>query len=230
MVEFVIDIEGKPPTSADPIQTMYVDSAASAADKGIHVYQGLAAWAVEAGARHRRPDVEPGPDNPFALLLSSFEAGAGGLAYEVPLRCRLQGTVCFPPSTTLPEVQAEFERAFRKLVEEDPWLSRGHSSLEWGDNMGEAAATDLQGDLVRAAKAAIVDVTNEEPRLNCAYALSDTRYPLVDWKAQAIGIGPGCGGLGTKDEWIDREQYLDTIAVVAELLRRMLSEDSQSPP
>ena len=229
MVEFVIDVEGKPPDSADPIQTMYVDSAISAADKGVHVYQGLAAWAVEAGARHRKPEVEPGPDNPFALLLSGFEAGAGSLAYEVPLRCRLQGTVCFPPPTRMSEVQVEFERAFHRLVDEDPWLSRGHSSLEWGDNMGEAAETDLQGDLVSAARAAILEVTKEVPRLNRAYALSDTRYPLVDWKAQAIGLGPECGGLGTKDEWIDREQYLDTIAVVAELLQRLLSEDSPSP-
>ena len=72
-------------------------------------------------------------------------------------------------------------------------------------------------------------MTNEQPRLNCAYALSDTRYPLLDWKAQAIGIGPVCGGLGTKDEWIEREQYLDTIAVVAEILHRLLSEDSPGP-
>ena len=229
MVEFVIDIEGKPPASADPIQTMYVDSAVSAADKGMHVYQGLAAWAVDAAARLRKPDVDPGPDNPFALLLSRFEAGTGSLAYEVPLRCRLQGTVCFPPSTTLSEVQAEFEHAFHGLVDADPWLSRGRISLEWGDNMGDAAETDLQGALVGAARAAIVDVTNEQPRLNCAYALSDTRYPLLDWKAQAIGIGPVCGGLGTKDEWIEREQYLDTIAVVAEILHRLLSEDSPGP-
>ena len=102
--------------------------------------------------------------------------------------------------------------------------------LEWGDNMGEAAETDLQGNLVSAAKAAILGVANEEPLLNHAYALSDTRYPLLDWKAQAIGIGPKCGGLGTKDEWIDREQYLDTIVVVAELLQRLLADDSPSPP
>ena len=230
MVEFVIDIEGKPPESADPIQTMYVDSAVSAADKGICLYQGLTAWAAETGSRHRKTAVEGGPDYPFALLLSRFEAGADSLAYEVPLRCRLQGTVCFPPSTTLSDVQAEFERAFDGLVEEDPWLSRGHITLEWGDNMGEAAETDLQGDLVSAAKTAILNVTKEEPRLNYVYALSDSRYPLVDWKAQAIGIGPRCGGLGTKDEWIDRAQYLDTIAVVAELLQRLLSEDSPNPP
>ena len=84
--------------------------------------------------------------------------------------------------------------------------------------------------LVSAARTAILNVTKEEPRLNYAYALSDTRYPLVDWKAQAIGIGPVCGDLGTKDEWIDREQYLDTIAVVADLLHRLLSTDSPSPP
>ena len=230
MVEFVIEIEGKPPESADPIQTMYVGSAVSAVDKGIDVYKGLAAWAVEAGARHRRPGMEPGPDNPFELLLSRFEAGAGSTAYEVPLRCRLQGTVCFPPSTTLSAVQAEFERIFHRLVEMDGWLSRGHMSLEWGDNMGEAAETDLRGTLVRSARAAILDATNEEPRLNYAYALSDTRYPLVDWQAQAIGIGPRCGGLGTKDEWIDREEYLDTIVVVADLLQRLLSGDSSSQP
>ena len=230
MIEFVIDIEGKPPDSADPIQTMYVDSAISAVDMGIEVYRGLAAWAEEAGARHRRPGMPPGPDNPFDLLLSRFEAGAGSPAYEVPLRCRLQGSVCFPPSTTLSVVQAEFERTLDRLVEQDPWLARGHLSLEWGDNMGEAAETDLQGDLVSSATAAILDATKEEPRLNFAYALSDTRYPLVDWKAQAIGIGPRCGGLGTKNEWIDRDQYLDTIAVVADLLQRLLATDSPDPP
>ena len=230
MVEFVIDIEGKPPESADPIQTMYVDSAVSAADKGIQLYQGLAAWAKEAGVRQRSTGEETDPDRPFAMLLSRFEAGGDSLAYEVPLRCRLRGTVCFPPSTTLSNVKSEFERTFHRLVEGDPWLSRGHVALGWGDSMGEAAETDLQGVLVSAAKAAILRVTKEEPRLNLAYALSDTRYPLVDWNAQAIGIGPRCGGLGTKDEWIDREQYLDTIVVVADLLQRLLAEDSPRPP
>ena len=87
-------------------------------------------------SRHRKTAVEGGPDYPFALLLSRFEAGADRLAYEVPLHCRLQGTVCFPPSTTLSDVQAEFERALDRLVEEDPWLSRGAHCARVGRQHG----------------------------------------------------------------------------------------------
>ena len=185
MIEFVIDIEGKPPDSADPIQTMYVDSAISALDLGVEVYGVLAAWAGEAGARHRRPGMPPGPDNPFELLLSRFEAGAGSAAYEVPLRCRLQGTVCFPPSTTLPAVQAEFERTLDRLVEQNSWLARGHLSLEWGDNMGEAAETDLQGDLVSLGDGG--HSRRDEGRAAAELRVCAERYPLPAPRLEGAG-------------------------------------------
>ena len=71
MVEFLIDIEGKPPESADPIQTMYVDSRGQRSGQGeIHLYRGLSAWAAETRAAHRETAVEGGPDYPFELLLS----------------------------------------------------------------------------------------------------------------------------------------------------------------
>jgi len=52
--------------------------------------------------------------------------------------------------------------------------------------------------------------------------MSDIRYPLLYWKAQAFGIGPVCGDIGKESEWVDQKEYLDTIVAVTQMLKQVV--------
>ena len=65
----------------------------------------------------------------------------------------------------------------------------------------------------------IENTTGQTPKFYYAHNMSDIRYPMLYWKAQAFGLGPLAGGIGTADEWLDWENYLDMVVAITELLK-----------
>lgn len=222
MIEFLIEIEGKPPDTTDPFQVIYPKSTVSAAEKGVYVFEGLHEWAVEASNRYRHLGLEKLTGQALALLVARFTAGTENLVYEIPLRCVLEGTVSFSPNASLDSVQGDFKEAFERLVKQDPWLADSHVRLEWGDNIGESVQSDEQSALLLMASQVLTDVTGREPHYYYGHALSDIRYPLLYWNAQAFGVGPVCGDIGKESEWIDQKEYLDTIVAVTQMLKQVV--------
>lgn len=220
MFEFLIEIAGKPPDTSDPFQIIYPNSAVSAVEKGVYIFEGLHRWAAEASDRYRHSGLEKLTGRAIALLVARFTSGTEHLVYEIPLRCILEGAVSFPPNASLDTVQGDFKQVFERLVKQDPWLSHSNVSLEWGDYMGESVQSDEQSALLQMASRVLTDVTGRKPHYFYGYALSDIRYPLLYWHAQAFGIGPVCGDIAQESEWIDRKEYLDTIVAVTQMLRK----------
>jgi acetylornithine deacetylase/succinyl-diaminopimelate desuccinylase-like protein len=229
MIEFRIEIEGKPPDTSDPFQIIYPNSAVSAAEKGVYIFEGLHRWAAEASDRYRHSGLEELSGQALALLVARFTAGTENLVYETPLRCVLEGTVSFPPNASLDTVQGDFKEAFERLVKQDSWLNHSRVSLEWGDHIGESVQSDEQSPLLLMASRVLTDVTGRKPHYFYGHALSDIRYPLLYWNAQAFGIGPVCGDIGKESEWIDRKEYLDTIVAVTQMLSKVVSVGNFSP-
>ena len=138
------------------------------------------------------------------------------------MQCLVEGVVCFPPNARLEPIQREIEAAIDHSIESHPRLSPHSVTLEWGDNIGEACATDEDSALVQAAQRVLECATGRPCRFTYAYSLSDIRYPLLYWGAQVIGIGPRAGGLATRDEWVDHREYMSTIAAVTALMESLL--------
>jgi len=222
MIEFSIEIEGNPPDTSDPFQTIYPRSTVSAADKGVYMFEGLHEWAKEASNRYRHSGLEELTGQAIALLVARFTTGTENLVYEIPLRCILEGTISFPPNASLDTVQGEFKEAYERLVNQDPWLADSHVHLEWGDNIGESRQSDEQSALLLMASQVLTEVTGRQPHYYYGYALSDIRYPLLYWNAQAVGIGPECGDIGKQSEWIGQKEYLDTIVAVTQMLKQVV--------
>jgi acetylornithine deacetylase/succinyl-diaminopimelate desuccinylase-like protein len=139
--------------------------------------------------------------------------------YEIPTRCVLKGVINFPPAVTLEMMQDELKGAFDNLVKQDVWLAQSHAHLEWGDVVAESCQSDEESDFLLMAKQAIGDVTSKTPRYNYGHSVSDLRYPMLWWNAQGFGVGPLAGDMGTETEYVDRKEYLDTIMVLAEILK-----------
>jgi acetylornithine deacetylase len=65
---------------------------------------------------------------------------------------------------------------------------------------------------------AIEQVTGHVPQVNPMHTSSDIRNPMVQKAIPTVGLGPLCGDLsqnGQTDEWVDVEDYLSAVAVVA---------------
>ena len=221
MVEFHITIEGKSPDTTEPHQTIYSKSAVSAAEKGFYIAQGLLKWAAELAEQvfYRHAELEKLTGQGFALSIGSFVTGTDNLVYEIPTRCVLKGVVNFPPAVTLEMMQAELKGALDNLVKQDAWLAQSHAHLEWGDVIAESCQSDENSGFLLMAKQAIKDVTGKTPRYNYGHSASDLRYPMLWWNAQGFGVGPLAGDMGTETEYVERKEYLDTIIVLAEILK-----------
>lgn len=221
MIEFHITIEGLCPHTTDPFQTLFALSAENAAEKGVYLFTGLQEWAAKASKKYHHSGLKKLTGQAFSLLFSGFTTGTENLVYEIPLRCDLKGTLSFPPNANLKSIQYDFNEAFQLLVKEDPWLSNSHVNFEWGDHIGESAQSDEQSVLLRTASRVLQDVTGTEPHYYYGYALSDIRYPILYWNAQALGLGPLCGDISKKSEWVDQKEYIDTIIAVSQMLRQV---------
>jgi acetylornithine deacetylase len=223
MVEFHVEVEGKSPDTTEPHQTIYSKSGFSAADKGFYLAEGLQEWAREVAKEdaYRHAKLEEQTGQSFAMSIGSFVTGTTNLVYEIPTHCQFKGVVNFPPAMGLEEAKNGLRAAFDSLVEADDWLSSSRATMEWGDVIAESCQSDEDSEFLIAARKAITEVTGKTPRYNYGHSVSDLRYPMLWWNAAGLGIGPLAGDMGTPTEYVDRKEYLDTIIVFADVLRRV---------
>lgn len=222
VIEFQIEVQGRAPETSDPFHVIYDRGAINAVDAAVHIVQGLQAWAAEAAQRYRFAPLEKETGRSIGLLISHMTTKGSNDVLQVSRKCVIEGVVCFPPTGRLDQIRPEVETAIAEAVDAHPRLCPELVTLRWGDNIGEACATREDSPLVQAATKVLEYATGSPPRFTYAYSLSDIRYPLLYWDAQVIGIGPRAGGLAEKDEWVDRREYIDTIAVVTAMMQEML--------
>lgn len=221
MAEFHITVDGKAPDTSEPHKTIYSRSGVSAIEKAIFLVEGIRQWSAEWARKPeiQHPELEKAVGQSFAVSFGQFQSGSDNLVYEIPTRCVVKGAINFPPSVRLAEIQEDFEAAVNHLAQADPWLKENHVHLEWADVVCESCQADIDSDFVRVARQAITDVTGKTPAYNYGHSVSDLRYPFLWWGANGFGVGPLAGDMNTETEYVDRKEYLDTIMVVAEILR-----------
>ena len=220
LIEFIINVQGKNPDSTDPHHTLFSKTAVSAVDKAIELYRGLEAWANDANQWHQHAEMNELAGQSVSLTVVSFRGGEGKKAYEIPLTASLQGAVVFPPGIDLEAFRKELTTAFEDLVGKDEWLSASHAQLECGDAIAQGIQAKEKSGFLKMAAKVLSDITGSEPEYYYGHAASDIRYPMLQWGAQAFGMGPKAGDLGLETEWVDRREYLDTIVAIVRMLTK----------
>ena len=222
VIEFRIEVEGRAPETKDPFHVIYDRGAVNAVDAAMFIVRGLQTWAAEAAERYRYPPLEEETGRSIGLLVSRMSTEGSDDVLQISMKCTVDGVVCFPPNARLDPIRRELRSAVEGTVAAHPRLEPRSVRLRWGDNIGEACATCESSPLVLAAQDVLECATGRPPRFTYAYSLSDIRYPLLYWGAQVIGIGPRSGGLATRDEWVDQQEYVKTISVVTALMKALL--------
>jgi len=223
MIEFHVEVDGRSPETTESHQVIFSKSGVSAAEEGFYLADGLYDWAREVAQedRYRHAGLEEQTGQSFAMSVGSFVTGTQSLVYEIPTHCQFKGVLNFPPAISLEQLQEAFKSAFDELVQADEWLADSHARIEWADVIGESCQSDEDSALLKAARETVTEVTGKKPRYDYGHSVSDIRYPILYWGAAAFGIGPVAGDMGTPTEYVDRKDYLDTVTVLTELLRRV---------
>lgn len=222
LIEFDLRVTGKHPDSTEVHQSIFSTSAVSAVDKLCHVHGELQKWAAEQSRKYHHEALHSLTGQSFALTVGKISCGEENETFEIPVKGSMKGTLAFSPRATLEVVLKELEAKVEQIKKADPWLAQGNLSLTYGDRIGESAESDLESAFVADSVEVIKAFTGKAPKFFYGHSMSDIRYPLLDWKAEAAyGIGPLAGNLGDESEWVDKEEYLLSIAILAEIMDRV---------
>ena len=218
-LEFIIEVEGKAPATEEGHQVIFSNTGINAIHKAWYMIDGLQAWAKHEASRYPYEKLSEHTGASLALSVGWLQAGDEINPHKIPLKAKFGGVISFPPSARLNDIRTSFLAAVEDLVSSDEWLSKHRPSLEWGDLIDESCQADENSQFIQDAVKAIENTTGKTPEYYYAHNVSDIRYPMLYWNAQAFGVGPLAGGIGTAEEWLDWNDYLDMIIAITEMLK-----------
>ncbi len=223
LLEFRISFAGKAPETVEPGQTAFAHRSVSAATVQAALLTALAELDAARGARIRHERIAGFVGRATNLHVSHATLGVTGkrntiavsgdrgrgvhAAGRAPRRCAGGdrggggGGLQRAPFDALPKPEIAF--------------------------LAGVAGAEVPADhpLFRAADAAITAVVGKPAFVNPVHTASDIRVPILQAGIPCIGLGPLGGNLtqnGFADEWVDAADHERCVAVVADILNRLV--------
>ncbi len=220
MVRFRITVEGEAPETAEPGQTAFTHLAVNAVDKAGVVLSLLRALDNDRAERVFHPALDAAVGRSTNLLASHIACGTSGSTTRVPTECVIEGSITFPPTELMPDVQQEILSAIDRAGQGDAWLAEHPPVVDWLAG-SQGVEVSLDHPLYRTVHEAVVKVTGVEPEVHPLHSGSDIRNPTLFSGIPSVGIGPLAGDLtqaGGHDEWVDVEDYIRAIKICAKII------------
>ena len=216
-LEFRIRVEGAAPPTTEPLQTAFAHLAVNPVAKAFQVFEALMRLDERRGAQQHHPLLHQAVGRSTNLMVSTMNCDPADSLSRVRSECWLGGAISFAPPEPMAEVMRQVEEALAALGQGDPWFREHPPQLQWESGV-TGAEVSSEHPLYRALAGAIEQVTGHVPQVNPMHTSSDIRNPMVQKGIPTVGLGPLCGDLsqnGQTDEWVDVEDYLSAVAVVA---------------
>lgn len=217
---FRVTVTGRPPPTTEPGHTAFAHLAANPIDAALVVIAALRMLDARREMTVRHPWLDTAVGRSTNLLISHIASGEAGLFGRVAPSCTIEAAISFPPNEAMSSVQAQIEAAIVDAARNDPWLCDHPPSLEWVSGVTGAETAD-DHPLYRTVADAVTAVTGIVPTVNALHTSSDIRNPIVQKSIPTVGLGPRAGNLtqaGKTDEWVDVDDYLAMIKVVASII------------
>jgi acetylornithine deacetylase/succinyl-diaminopimelate desuccinylase-like protein len=216
LYEFHIEIQGKPPETNEVHHPLYAHSGVNPLESIGSITQRLQQWTENIGSRHTHSGVEAAAGRSVGLLVSDIHVDDDRRAvYELPQSCRVELALAFPPGLSLETVREGVRDTVREAGEETNVCD---ITVHVGNHVADSAEAPADSRAVRTASRAIEAITTESPTFYYGHTASDIRYPMNYWDAPTVGFGPRAGNMGRPIEWIDRKEYLETVAALTSFL------------
>lgn len=212
-VDFKVKVKGKPGVYRDEIDKSEINAVC----KGGDVVKAIYAWDDERRARLKFAEGSfSGLPNTKVNVLS---ACSGDLLREDPLSYEIGCRMYFGLGETVDSVLEELRGFFKTYFAEDAWLSENQPEVIKGDLRANPVYIDKDTELIKSVTSNIAQVKQDDNFIYQYHGASDIRMPITYGKTPTIGIGPLCGGLKPEEkEWMDLEDYIDGIKILAGLI------------
>ncbi len=211
-----ITLRGKLPSTSETHHPLYVEHGSNPVDVAVSVVQQLHSWIESLAESYAHPGVERAAGTSAGMVTSDIRvADSDRSVYEMPQECDIEVAIAFPPGITLERVADGVRNVVAEAVEETDLT---HVAVQDGDLMAESAETAVSSPAVRTVTHAIDEVAGQPPNFYYGHTASDIRYPLLHWGTPTVGFGPQGGAIGEPNEWIDRQEYLETVSALAAFL------------
>jgi acetylornithine deacetylase len=218
---FRIVIPGRPPDTTEPSHPVFYHKAVNPVSKIGLVYDALRRLDKKRGEQVRYPPLEEAIGRATNLDVTYVRCGGDYRPSRVDGRCELVGAVLFPPGEPLEDVQSQIARAVREVADKDEWLKGNVPHIEWVRGVSRGTEVSVDHPLYRTVEGAISRVTGIRPRNYLLHPGSDIRNPVLHSGIPTVGFGPLGGSstqIGGHDEWVDLDDYLRTVKVVASII------------
>lgn len=220
ILQFRIKVLGQPPGTQEPNHTPFYHLAVDPIAKVWVIYQALQLLAAERARKIDHPAIAAAVGQATNLQVAYLKGGQEQTLHRVSSEAVLAGSVTFPPNEKMADVQTQIIEAVATAAQGDPWLSQHPPQLEWlmGTSGVEVPTDSL---LYQTVHQAIRAVTGLEPAVHPLHTASDIRHPLLYKGIPTVGFGSLAGNLtqaGYCNEWIDVEDYISMVKVVASII------------
>jgi acetylornithine deacetylase len=221
LLEFHIALAGRMPETAEPGHAAFAHRGLSAAHAAVAVVQALQALDARRADRVRHRPIESFVGRASNVMISAINTGTGGSRNRLPDSGSVEGSVSFPPGERLENVMEDVQRAVASAVLPDGWPVEMRPTVSFPAGV-TGAETPPGHPLFMAVEAAIRSETGSAAFVNPVHTASDIRVPIVQHGIPTVGLGPLGGDLtqnGRIEEWVDAQDYLRCVRVVAAALR-----------
>lgn len=189
----------------------------NAVDKATYLIHRLADIADEINATFHHP-AYASMDRPFTFSVGTIEGG--DWPSNVPLVCRFECRLSYPPGVAASTIQEVVERHVRAAAADDPWLSSHPPQIDYRGFQAVGWTIDAGAPLVRRLGACHRLMTGQKLRESVLLGTADARYFDQERGEQAVYYGPSGGNRHAPDEYAD----LDSIVTGAKVLGRFIVE------
>ncbi len=216
-LEFRIRVQGAAPPTSEPLQTAFAHLAVNPVAKAFEVFQALQKLDEQRGKEIVHPLLDQAVGRSTNIMVSMINCDVADSLSRVRHECWLGGAISFAPPEPMDQVMGQVQNALAELAKGDSWFSANPPQLHWESGV-TGAQVNADHPLYQTLATAIHRTTGHMPLVNPMHTSSDIRNPMVQKNIPAVGLGPLCGALsqnGQTDEWVDVEDYLAAVTVVA---------------
>lgn len=220
LLRFQITVPGAPPDTNEPVHTPLYHHAINPIDKAWLIYEALHKLAKQRVDEVFHPKLATSAGRSTNLHISYFSSGFADNYSRVASEAVLGGSISFPPTESLPQVQRQIQQVVEQVASDDPWMSEHPPQIKWV--IGTTGVEVLEDSkLFQTVSQAITAVTRIKPSAHSLHSASDIRVPMLYKGIPTLGFGSLAGNLvqaGGHDEWVDVDDYIDMVKVVATII------------
>ncbi len=193
--------------------------------KALAVYRAAEAFSLWRQSSTSHPLYDP--YFKCRIPLSICKISAGEWPSTIPAACVMEGSIECLPGEDIEAVKESFKRYLHALSLDDPWFGEHPVEVEWFGLRLEPAEISPDHPLVRGLAAQVQAQLGQAPVI-AGSGGSDQRLPVLYGGTPALLYGPGGGMIHSVDEYVEFEEVLACLRVLANFAAEWCGVESPS--